>query len=115
MDRLILLSKMNYFIYDNPDNTIMSVTARKDGEEVGTSHTKICDCFMSSISIFPSRLQRQGFGTLLLDKTEEEAKKRGCEYMSLYPCKEVGRFYYVNGYSHAWYDVFNVGNVHKQL
>ena len=108
----VMYCVMKHFIYDS-DKSVMSITSINDIDgEIGSSHTRICDCYIMYIGIFPSK-QRTGYGTKLLKKTEEEAKKRGCTFLSLCPLTEAKPFWFTNGYKHSYLGLSN--HMHKYL
>ena len=106
---------MKFATYLNTTNNVFSITGKNtEKEEVGTGHMNLGKCHIMFLNISPG-LQRQGYGTEILEEMERRALARGCDYLTVSTTSESDPFWQKKGYHHAWYDPIRLGKRFKNL
>lgn len=113
---------MQFSTYYNPAQRLLSINYTLSGQEfleLGNGHIKLSknggtSGYISFLTIH-SAMQRQGYGTKLLEKMEKEAKEKGLTDLSVLPTPESIPFWEKKGYKFMWYDVLSLGYRWKKL
>jgi GNAT superfamily N-acetyltransferase len=76
---------------------MLAIIAKFDGEITGYGLANLATCYLGAIYISPSWM-REGIGTSILLRLEDEAKRRGLNHFQLNASLNSESFYKRNGY-----------------